>query len=118
MATINVSSTAALNSALKAAQSGDTILLSSGTYTMSATNLHFATDVTVASANTSAPAVITNLAITDSSGITVRDLDLTALAAGGNNPFKIYRSQDIHLERLDVHGSLDGNPLNDVKGLL
>ena len=118
MATINVSSTAALNSALKAAQSGDTILLSGGTYTMSASNLHFATDVTVASASTSAPAAITNLSITDSSGITVRDLDLNALAAGGNNPFKVYRSQDIHLERLDVHGSLDGNPQNDVRGLL
>jgi Ca2+-binding RTX toxin-like protein len=118
MATINVSSTAALNTALKAAQAGDTILLSSGTYTMSASGLHFATDVTVASASASNPAVITNLSITDSSGITVRDLDLNALASGGNNPFKIYRSQDIHLERLDVHGSLDGNPQNDVRGLL
>jgi len=118
MATINVSSTAALNTALKAAHAGDTILLSSGTYTLSASGLNFATDVVVASANADRPAVLTSLSITDSSGITVRDLDLNALASGGNNPFKIYRSQDIHLERLNVHGSLDGNPQNDVKALL
>ena len=59
MATINVSTTSALNSALKAAQAGDTILLSSGTYTLSASGLKFATDVTIASADAGKPASIT-----------------------------------------------------------
>lgn len=118
MATINVSSTAALNSALKAAKAGDTILLSGGTYTLNVSGLKFASDVTVASANADRPAVITSLSITDSAGLTIRDLDLNAVGSGGNHPFKIYRSQDIHLERLNVHGSVDGNPQNDVNALL
>ena len=118
MATINVSSTAALNTALKAAKAGDTILLSTGTYTLNTSGLTFASDVTIASANTGKPAVITSLAINDTMGLTLRDLELNASGSGVPNPFKIYRSQDVHLERLNVHGSLDGNPQNDVNGLL
>ena len=113
MATINVSSTAALNTALKAAKAGDTILLSTGTYTLNASGLTFASDVTVASANTGKPAVITSLAINDTMGLTLRDLELKAGATAGTNPFKVVDSGDIHFERLSVHGSLDGNPSND-----
>lgn len=119
MATINVSSNAALSTALKAAKAGDTILLSGGSYALTASNLKFTTaDVTIASADPGRPAVLTRLEIVDSAGITVRDLDLNALPSGGNNPFKIYRSQDIHLENLDIHGTEDNNPAQDVSGLL
>ncbi len=119
MATINVSSTAALSTALKAAKAGDTILLSPGSYVLTASSLKFTTgDVTIASADPGRPAVLTRLEIVDSAGITVRDLDLNALPQGGANPFKIYRSQDIHLENLDIHGTEDNNPAQDVSGLL
>lgn len=118
MATINVVDTSSLNAALKAAKAGDTILLSSGSYALSVSGLKFAADVTIASANPDRPAVITGLSIKDSAGLTLRDLDLSASGAGSGHPFVVYRSQDIHLERLSVHGSLDGNPHNDGKGLL
>jgi len=113
-----VTSTAALTSALKAAKAGDTILLSSGTYTLSAANLTFASDVTVASADASRPAVLTGLSISGTTGLTLRDLELRADAVNGNNPFKVGGSTDIHFQRLNVHGSMDGNPQNDVNAFL
>jgi Ca2+-binding RTX toxin-like protein len=113
-----VTSTAALTSALKAAKAGDTILLSGGTYTLSAANLTFASDVTVASADASKPAILTGLNISGTTGLTMRDLELRADAVNGSFPFRVSSSADIHFQRLNVHGSLDGNPQNDVSAFL
>ena len=118
MATINVSSTAALGTALKAAKAGDTIFLSEGSYTLSASNLKFAGEVIVASADPGRPAVITNLSITGSSGLTLRDLDLSASPTGMESPFQIKTSENIRLERLDVHGTVNNDPSDDVSGML
>ena len=116
MATINVSSTAALNTALKAAKAGDTILLSTGTYTLNAAGLTFASDVTIASANVDRPAVITSMTIDETVGLTLRDLEMKAALATGNQ-FKVVDSRDIHFERVNMHGSVDGVS-NDGYGLL
>jgi len=114
-----VTSAAALNAALKTAVSGDTIQLASGTYTgISATNLHFASDVTV----TSAPGVtatLTDLTVSGSSSLTFSNLDFYANPAGVQCPFQVKAgSSDIHLDHLSVHGSLDGNPQDDVQGMI
>jgi Ca2+-binding RTX toxin-like protein len=113
-----VSSAAALNAALKTAASGDTILLTSGTYQINAKDLHFATDVTIASANPGAPAVVDWLAVTSSSGLSFQDLEFVAAPGGMSNPFRVTSSSDIHFRRLDVHGSDDGVHTNDVPALL
>lgn len=113
-----ITSTAALTSALKAAKAGDTILLSPGTYSLSASGLTFASDVTVASADASRPAILTGVSISGTTGLTLRDLELRADAVNGTNPFKVSGSTDIHFQRVDVHGSLDGNPQNDVSAFL
>src|SRR6187455_2390680 len=105
MATTTVSSTTALNSALKAATAGDTILLAPGTYAMAASNLSFASDVTIGSADSMKRAVMTSFNISGSTGLTLSGLELRADAAGGNNPFKVSGSEDIHFVRLNVHGS-------------
>jgi Ca2+-binding RTX toxin-like protein len=118
MTTINVSSTAALNLAVKAAKAGDTILLAPGAYTMAASNLSFASDVTISSADSTRPAVMTSFNINGSTGLTLSDLELRASATEGTYPFKVSGSNDIHFLRLDVHGSLDGNPQNDTSGFL
>lgn len=118
MATINVSTTAALSTALKAAKAGDTIVLSQGSYTLSASNLKFASEVVVTSADAGRPAVITNLSITGSSGLTLRDLDLSASPTGMESPFQIKASENIRLERLDVHGTVNNDPSDDVSGML
>jgi len=111
---ITVSSTSALISALKAAQAGDTVQLAPGVYSSVAiSGLNFAQDVIVTSADPANAAVLTGLSVSRSSGLTFQDLEFVVNPANGSNPFKVTGSQDIHFKRLDVHGSLDGNPQND-----
>ena len=107
-----VSTSSALNAALKAAHAGDTIQLASGTYSgIVANNLDFTTDVTITSKDVNAPAVITGLSMSGSSGINFSNLEFSAQTVG--NPFIVASSQDIHFDHLDVHGSLDGNAQDD-----
>lgn len=112
-----VNSSATLATALKAAQSGDTILLSQGTYALNIANVTYANDLTIASADANRPAVVNWLNVSGVTGLTIRDIELQA-DAGVTNPFKVSGSTDIHFVRLDVHGSLDGNPQNDTNGFL
>lgn len=114
---ITVNSSATLATALKAAQSGDTILLAQGTYGLNITNAKHANDITITSADAGRPAVITSLNVSNVTGLTVRDVELRA-DAGVTNPFRVSNSSDIHLENLNVHGSLDGDPKNDTNGFL
>jgi Ca2+-binding RTX toxin-like protein len=119
MTTFNVSTTASLTSALAGAQGGDTILLGAGTYAnVAINNVKFAQDVTIASANPGAPAILTGLSIAYSSGLKVQGLELKSTAATNAWGFSVGSSSDIHLSGLKVHGSLDGNPGNDSGGLL
>ncbi|MDB5423908.1 MAG: hypothetical protein JWQ29_1324 [Phenylobacterium sp.] len=113
-----VSSAAALNIALKAAQAGDTIQLAAGSYAgVVAQNLHFAQDVTITSAGAT-QAVLTGLSVNTSNGLNFSNLTFQANAAGGENPFQVNGSQDIGFDRLSVHGSMDGDPQNDVSAML
>jgi Ca2+-binding RTX toxin-like protein len=112
-----VDTSAALTAALKAAIAGDTILLAPGEYSVSVSSLALP-GVTIASADLLHPAVITALNVSSSSGLTFQDLELRADKAGGDNPFKVSGSHDISFTRLDVHGSLDGDPKNDVSAFL
>ncbi|WP_068876364.1 right-handed parallel beta-helix repeat-containing protein [Phenylobacterium sp. CCH9-H3] len=114
---ITVNSSATLATALKAAQSGDTILLGQGTYSLNITNVKYANDITITSADAGRPAVITSLNVSNVTGLTIRDAELRA-DAGVTNPFRVSNSSDIHFENLNVHGSLDGNPKNDTNGFL
>jgi Ca2+-binding RTX toxin-like protein len=119
MTTTTVSSAAALNSALKAAQAGDTILLAPGTYAgVVASNLNFASDVTIASANPGAMATLTGLSVQSSSGLQFQNLDFFVNPTGGDNPFLVSRSHDIGFSGLSVHGTLNGNPVGDRSAML
>jgi len=112
-----VNNAAALTAALKAATAGDTLLLAPGTYAVSISGVA-AAGVTIASANLADRAVVTALDIRGSSGLTFSDLEFVAPAAAGDNAFRVLNSQDIAFRRLDVHGSLDGDPQNDVAAFL
>ena len=62
MTITTVSTSAALVSALKVAQAGDTIQLAAGTYnSVSLENFHFATDVTITSLDPSHAAAMNNV---------------------------------------------------------
>src|SRR5215469_8417113 len=114
-----VDSATALNAALKAAHPGDVIQLASGTYSgIVAQNLHFETGVTVTAAAGAHP-VLTSLTVYGSSGLTFSNLEFYANPAGVQNPFLVRSgSTDIHFDHLNVHGSLDNNPQDDVQGFL
>jgi len=112
-----VNSSATLATALKAAQSGDTILLAQGSYALNIANVTYASDLTIASVDAGRPAVITSLNVSSVTGLTIRALELKADAAT-TNPFRVSGSTDIHFNNIDVHGSLDGNPQNDTNGFL
>jgi hypothetical protein len=64
--------------ALKAAHSGDTILLAAGTYApIAISGISFASGVTIASADPTHEAVLTGLTVTNSSGLNFQQLNLT-----------------------------------------
>ena len=114
-----VSTTSALVAAIKASQPGDTVLLTGGNYSfMSISGVNFGTDVTIASQDPANPAKITGFSINYSSGLAFQDIEFISSPANGANPLSVFGSQDIHFDRVYVHGSLDGNPGNDSGGIL
>src|SRR5690606_32702950 len=90
---IIVSTDAELKAAIKNAQDGDTILLSSGTYaSLSITSVD--RDITITSADPANQAVLTGLKLQDSSGINFSNL--TVEAPGGTFfAFSVINSADI-----------------------
>lgn len=117
MATITASSTTDLLSALKAAQSGDTILLAAGTYSNVNIRDLKLDGVTIASQNESDPAVLTDLNVRGAEGLTFKGLEFFAEHAKGSDKFIVFGSRDIHFDGVNVHGSLDGNPQNDTSAM-
>jgi VCBS repeat-containing protein len=124
MATVSVTSTTGLLQALKSAHSGDTIMLSPGTY--SAVNIyqyHSPGTVTITSENPLNPATISSLNINESSGLKFSNLTFATTlynapsSSQAPTPFAVYSSQNVAFDHISVHGTLDNNPQNDVNGL-
>jgi len=96
--TTTVNSIDGLIAALRTAQPGDTVLLASGVYdAVALNNFNFSSTVTIASADSANPAVLSNLSVSNSSGLTFQHLDLTTTtgtAATVANSANITFSQD------------------------
>ncbi|UTP40955.1 right-handed parallel beta-helix repeat-containing protein [Phenylobacterium sp. LH3H17] len=119
MAITTVSDREALLREIKFAKAGDTILLESGTYAnMKIANVNIAGDVYIMSKDPGAPAVVTGLEIRNSSGLNFSNLEFALDVAKASPSLNVYDSRDIHFDRLNVHGSLDGNPQNDGGAML
>ena len=119
MTITTVSTSAALVSALKIAQAGDTIQLAAGTYApVSLENFHFATDVIITSQDPGRAAVMNNLQLRNVSGLTFQDLGFTVTGVTTTNAVTVEKSQDVHFDEVDVHGSLDNDASNDGGGIL
>ncbi len=114
-----VNSAVTLNLALKAAVSGDTILLAPGVYSnLSIRGLSFDSDVTIKSQDPGAPAVITNMTIMDSKGLTFENLEFSNAGLTEPSSYRVTRGEDIHFKNLDVHGSLNNDPSDDTSAFL
>lgn len=119
MASISVSSTAALLSALRSAKSGDVIKLAAGNYSnVSLSNLQFNGNVTIQSADKNRPAVLSDLTLNNVRNLTVQDIEVAANPAKGDNPIKVLSSTNIVMDRMNVHGTLNNDSSDDVAGML
>ncbi|MCE7798511.1 right-handed parallel beta-helix repeat-containing protein [Sphingobium sufflavum] len=92
-------------SALKNAKNGDVIKLAEGEYSaVNIKNIDIPGNVTITSANAKNPAVFTDLAVRNSSGLTFSNIEFSEKVAGRDNGFLVLGSSDIHFDKLDVHG--------------
>lgn len=122
MADIQISSQAALLSALASARGGETFVLAAGNYgDLSIYAKAFASNVTIKSASTTNPAHFDTVLVNSSSNITFAGLDIgRALSSSEPNYTPMSRvnsSQNITFDGVKIHGSLDGDASNDGLGL-
>ncbi len=114
-----ITDAASLSGAVRFARDGGRLLLEPGRYDIvTIKGKKFGKPLVVASRDPQRPAVLTGLRMSNSSGIILEDLEFNAPAEQGMFPFTIQSSSNITLRRIDVHGSLDGNPGNDVSPIM
>ena len=119
MATITVSSSSALLSAVKNAADGDVIQLAAGNYgRISLTGVNFASGITISSADPDQAAVLTGLKVTGSSGLNFDGIEFSLSPADKYFPITVGTSSDIHFSNLDVHGLKDGDSSNDAMAMM
>jgi len=118
MAITTVSTSAGLLAALKSAHPGDTIQLAAGNYSgVVINNTHFASAVTITSANPLHEAVLVGLKVDSSSGLNFNKLELTAV--GSTDPYYAFRvasSQNINFTNLNVHGDPEAAASTQLTG--
>lgn len=119
MTIYSVNSTSALLAAIGKAKSGDTVQVASGTYSgVKLSDIAINGNVTITSADASRPAVFTDMTMRGSSGLTLRGLEFYADPAKGDNVFQVSKSSNIVLDKLWVHGSMNGHPGDDVAPMI
>lgn len=97
------------------ARPGDRIQLTPGAYgKVSIKNVHCRRGLRIDGNG----ATLTGLMVHRSKCLIFENLELYADPLGEKAPFVVRNSEDIHFEAINVHGSLDGDPQNDVGGLM
>lgn len=117
MATITVSTSGQLQTALSSAHAGDTILLAAGSYgDFAVTNLSFSSQVTIESADPTHPAEFRTICISGSQGLTFENLNVhftpNATTVAWNSAIEIQSSSSI----IFSHNEIVGGP--SVNGVL
>ena len=126
MTTTTVGSTAGLMAALGTAHAGDTILLSSGSYSnVQIQGLNFATPVNIMSADPTHLAVLKDLNVQSSSGVNFSHLELSTVGTplGGVTakdiyPFTVLASQNISFDSIVAHGDPNGTLATTTSGMV
>ncbi len=105
MTVITVNSSQSLMNAVASAKDGDVIKLAAGTYSgVVLSGANFLKGVTITSADPLHQAVLTDLMINKSSGLTIQGLDLVN-TKNIDLPFQISASSNIVMDHLDVTGT-------------
>lgn len=116
---VNVSNVSGLNGALLSAKSGDTIVLDSGTYSnVEIRNIKFDDGVNIVSKNPGNPAIIEGLTVRTSEGLNFSNIEFKVNPTGLENQFAVYESKSINFDKIEVHGTINGNPTDDQSGLM
>jgi Ca2+-binding RTX toxin-like protein len=104
----NVSSTEALLSALKVAHAGDTIKLAAGSYSyLALTNVKFAGEVTITSADPGKPVLIDGIGINNSSGLKFTNIDID-YTEKLNGSVQVMYSTNVTFDNVELVGNLAG----------
>src|SRR5579862_2201829 len=112
-----------LNAALASARAGRTIELAPGTYSgVECKNVDPGGQVTITSADPSHRAVITDLTVSRCGGLSFKGLEFNFPAAAPDMTpdvvgVRVLLSHDIGFEGDSIHGTLDGDPTNDIRGV-
>lgn len=115
MTIFSVNSVSQLTSALSKAQNGDVIQLASGNYSnVMLSNIKINGNVTITSADPLKQAVLSDLTVKGSSGLTFKNLDLSNPVAGKDFAFQVLQSSNIVLDQLKVHGPANLGSGNEV----
>jgi len=114
-----VSDSTSLLAALKGAHSGDVIQLSAGSYSaLTVKDLHVDGMVTVVSKDLANEAKMNGLVLSNTSGLTFKNVEMLVDPAKADNPYQVLSSTNIAFDKISMHGSLDKDPGNDQSGLL
>ena len=119
--TLNVANAAQFHAAVRAARGGDTILMAPGSYgNLFISNRNPEGLVTIRSADPDNDAVIQQLRITRSRNFLIEDVDIAnPIAPGGvrADAVQVNGARDISFVGIDMHGSLNGTPWDDARGM-
>lgn len=119
MTTYTVKDTAGLLNTLKTVKDGDTVYLKAGNYgQVNLNNVQVNGNATIMSLDPSQQAVFTGLQVKNGKGLTFQNLEMAASPTGIQAPFQILNSSNVVLDKLYVHGSLNGTAADDVRGML
>lgn len=99
---IHVSTDTELKAAIKDAQPGDTIYLATGSYAPLIIR-GVALDLTITSADSANPAIMTGLTMRDASGVTFSNLTMSA-SLGTHNAFTVLGASDVSFDGITMHG--------------
>ena len=102
MATIRVSTSSGLTSALRSAVNGDVITLASGHYTLDASGISKALTIT-----SDGSAVFDSVDLSRMSNLTIDGVDFNG-ADGERNAFRVWGSDNITFRNGDMEGVADG----------